>query len=272
MPLSPPRSIMKHLCTDTSQHWGGISDALGGFLQKRTSITLGKALSRGCNATVYAAEKNTNGLEVVVKAFQGSAHRDFSAELRALKLLGDHPNIVQLMEHHVEETTNISFIFMAPLGQFDLHTLMCSVDSPGKCDEVHSVILGSMHGLMHVHDRGLVHRDVKPENVVCVKGFSPPSFLDGILIDFNLTCNEGMMVSPAGTLIYSAPEVLASIKSRSRLRALKTQDSWSMGKIFEVAVKTRCDSELDASVRAGFMTRDPGDRLTVGEALEIVSR
>lgn len=266
---------MEHLADlgmDTSKHWAGISNSLGGFLQKRTSIILGKELSRGCNAAVYAAKKKTNGLEVVVKAFSGRARRDCSVEMRALKLLGDHPNIVQLMEHYVEEITNISFIFLAPLGQFDLHTLMCSVDSPGKCDDVHSVILGSMHGLLHVHDRGLVHRDVKPENVVCVKGFSPSSFLDGILIDFNLTCNEGKMVSPAGTLVYAAPEVLASIKSKSYIRALKTQDSWSMGKIFEVAAVTRCDSELDASVRAGFMSREPEDRLTVGEALEIVSR
>ncbi len=56
--------------------------------------------------------------------------------------------------------------------------------------------------LAEVHDRGLVHRDVKPGNILL------PARGGAVLIDFGLAVRVGGDESQAGTLRYAAPEQL----------------------------------------------------------------
>ena len=65
------------------------------------------------------------------------------------------------------------------------------------------ILQGSLLGLAAAHQRGVVHRDYKPENVL-VNG-------DGIskLTDFGIAARTGDRPFPAGTLLYAAPEQMA---------------------------------------------------------------
>jgi len=67
------------------------------------------------------------------------------------------------------------------------------------------VMKGLLAALAHMHERGLVHRDVKPENVMLEKSTSTPK-----LTDFGLCThlsNRTEMVRRCGSLGYVAPEV-----------------------------------------------------------------
>ncbi len=58
-------------------------------------------------------------------------------------------------------------------------------------------------GLAAVHAAGIVHRDVKPENVIIEEGSGRP-----VLIDFGIASKYRVEEEPAGTPAYLAPEVI----------------------------------------------------------------
>lgn len=64
-------------------------------------------------------------------------------------------------------------------------------------------------GLAHAHDRGIVHRDVKPANVLLTDDGQPMLLDFGVSADLKQRANE----APGGTVPYMAPEQLAHLFS-----------------------------------------------------------
>ncbi len=88
---------------------------------------------------------------------------------------------------------------------------------------------GVLSALAHIHARGIVHRDVKPENLIVRRG---DGHLETVLIDFGLALSAGANRAgeASGTLPYIAPEVLAGAAADPRA------DLFALGMVlFEVA-------------------------------------
>jgi serine/threonine protein kinase len=84
-------------------------------------------------------------------------------------------------------------------------------------------------GLAHAHERGIVHSDLKPANVLVTDEGQP------MLLDFNLAVDttrhiEGRKAFIGGTLPYMAPEHLESFRG-GPARADHRSDLWSLGVI-----------------------------------------
>ena len=102
--------------------------------------------------------------------------------------------------------------------------------------ETVSIIRDLARGLNYLHGLGVVHRDIKPQNILCVKdNVSQVKLCDFDLsyipTDFKSTTIPNLM-SPVGTLDFMPPEIvniLITDSDESILCYTKSCDMWSLG-------------------------------------------
>lgn len=91
-------------------------------------------------------------------------------------------------------------------------------------DLAHKYFCQLINGVEYLHSKGIVHRDVKPENLLLNDNDQIKIADFGLATLFQYRGNERMLTSPCGTAPYVAPEVL----SKSEYKAQPT-DIWSCG-------------------------------------------
>lgn len=143
------------------------------FGQYRTTETIGT----GALASIYKATQEPLGRTVAIKALktQIAATSSFGEQLdREAKILADlvHPNIVLLLESGKTESGR-PFLVLEHIDGPSLHDLFelkgKSKDPQKRRLDVASALAiacGICAGLEHVHARGVVHRDIKPGNIL----------------------------------------------------------------------------------------------------------
>jgi eukaryotic-like serine/threonine-protein kinase len=98
--------------------------------------------------------KGTKGQEATARRF----HREVEA---AAKLI--HPNIVTAFD--ADEADGVSFLVMEFVDGVDLSTLV-KLEGPLPVDMAIDCILQTARGLEYAHIKGVVHRDIKPRNLL----------------------------------------------------------------------------------------------------------
>jgi serine/threonine protein kinase len=181
-------------------------------LDQRIGTELGgyrivEQIGQGGSSVVYRAEHVRLGRPAALKLFSpGPGQDDFSERfLRESRLAAslDHPNLVPI--HQAGEAEGVLFIAMRYVEGTDLRALL---EQEGPLEPERAVALCEQiaGALDAAHRRGLVHRDVKPANVL----------LDGevhaYLADFGLTKQTSSISGLTGTgelvgtVDYVAPE------------------------------------------------------------------
>jgi len=148
-----------------------------------------EVLGRGAMGSVFRA-RHVSGAAVAVKVLdredpmQDALFRD---EVRAVAAL-DHPNIVQVHDHGRAPTGRPWLAMeLVEAGALDLR------ERPWP--EVERVLADLLDGLAHAHARGVLHRDLKPDNVLMAEAAR--------LADFGLA---GRLGAAYGSPAYMAPE------------------------------------------------------------------
>eukprot|EP00747_Dinoflagellata_sp_TGD_P211493 gnl/TRDRNA2_/TRDRNA2_84737_c0_seq1.p1 gnl/TRDRNA2_/TRDRNA2_84737_c0~~gnl/TRDRNA2_/TRDRNA2_84737_c0_seq1.p1 ORF type:complete len:674 (-),score=114.65 gnl/TRDRNA2_/TRDRNA2_84737_c0_seq1:67-2088(-) len=152
------------------------------------------------------------GTKRVLKTCTGRGNRamqQLSNEIRILSRL-DHPNIVRLCEY----TTDASQLcaVLEHLSGGDCGQLVRQGGKPIEEGFAAKLISQLFLALAHIHARGVVHCDVKPENMVLSRPLSASGALDCKLIDFGLAGRTDQPMpggGPSGTPAYMSPEVVA---------------------------------------------------------------
>jgi serine/threonine-protein kinase len=209
-------------------------------------------VGEGGMGTVYQAVdtrlRRTVALKLVRRRHGDAAQSSgrLLAEARAAAAL-DHPNICTM--HEVGETERGPFIAMAHYSGETLDRVVRrGALSIGVAIDYATQIA---RGLGAAHDRGIIHRDVKPANIILTA--------DGVvkLLDFGIArfADDGIAffdVTP-GTIAYMSPEQLMARPSDSRT------DLWSLGVVlYELCTGARPfhGTDVDATVRA-IVREDP---------------
>jgi serine/threonine-protein kinase len=122
----------------------------------------------GGMATVYKARDNVLGRTVAVKVLREQYVHDaqfvarFRREAQAAANLA-HPNIVNVYD--VGQDGDLHYIVMEFIAGDNLKALI-KRSAPLSIDRAVSVAIQMLAGLEYAHRSGLIHRDVKPQNVV----------------------------------------------------------------------------------------------------------
>ncbi|MGM0443542.1 MAG: serine/threonine protein kinase [Fibrobacterota bacterium] len=180
-----------------------------GALKRIGNFRIIRHLGKGGMGDVYCAVQEPLGRKVALKLLMNTgntpetAQARFETEARAISRL-EHNNIVSLYDYGVEQ--GLSYFSMQYIEGDNLAALI-----PRKGLSVRTVLDYSRQicrGLLYAHRKGIIHRDVKPQN---------------ILIDKNNTCNitdfgiarlfRGKRVTQAGMAVgtpeYMSPEQAA---------------------------------------------------------------
>jgi serine/threonine-protein kinase len=228
-------------------------------------------LGHGGMATVYGARDLKLDRDVAIKlladnfAGDDEIRKRFSREARLAAKL-DHPNIVQVFD--VGEDDGRPFIVME---QVDGGTLGDRLDGRRKSIPGTEALrlLGQLcEGLGHAHSKKLVHRDIKPQNLLLRSS-------DGCLkiTDFGIArvAEETTRLTQAGKVIgterYMAPEQLSDGKITPAV------DVYACGVVADELLPQSRPPELREIVER-CLREDPAERFTdarsLGEALATV--
>jgi eukaryotic-like serine/threonine-protein kinase len=180
-------------------------------------------LATGAMATVWRGVHRPTALPVAVKVMTAAKARSpgyvlaFGYEVEAIARL-DHPGIVRVYDHGalpaaVAAATEGVLAAGSPYLVMELAQggSLVDVGQPSDWRTLGELLLALLEALGHAHARGVVHRDLKPGNVLCdARAGAPPRYL---LTDFGIAhalAGEAPRMHPgwasSGTPPYMAPE------------------------------------------------------------------
>jgi hypothetical protein len=174
-----------------------------GEIRLRDRYTLGPPISSGAMGAVYRARDHEVAEEVAIKRLLDTRHAArFTVEARLLSQLR-HPRVVRVIDHFQDETG--MYLVMQLVRGTDLRRLLSERGEPGlTVTEAVEHTRQACDALQYVHDQQIVHRDVKPENLILSE--------DGVvLVDFGIARQidaDHTGTIGIGTPRFMAPEVL----------------------------------------------------------------
>src|SRR3954452_5526923 len=178
-------------------------------------------LGRGGMGEVYRATDLTLGQSVALKFLPEEASRNqrllerFHGEVRVARLVS-HPNVCRVYD--IGEIEGMPFISMEYVDGEDLASLLLRIGRL-PADKAVETSRKLCAGLTAAHDRGVIHRDLKPQNIMINKRG------EVVIMDFGLAAISDQLSGAEirnGTPAYMAPEQLkgAGVTARSDLYAL----------------------------------------------------
>ena len=187
---------------------------------------VGECIGKGAQAIVYQATSKGSGLSAAIKIVSKDQlcrknEMRIRREIRILKQVC-HPNVLRLYDSF--ETSERFYLITEALTEGTLLTYLKQEDFQPSESFAKSIIRDLATGLLYLHSHHILHRDIKPDNVMLRKNNA--GVLEAVLIDFGLSCFLGpnqTSTEPVGTLKYAAPEILARQPYGDKV------DCWSLG-------------------------------------------
>ncbi len=193
-----------------------------------------KKLGEGTYAVVYLGTQLSTNREVAIKEIKTEGFKDGldMSAIREVKYLQEmkHPNIIELIDVFSDSKQNLNLVLEVLPGDLEKVLRDKSIVIGGI--DVKRWLLMILRGVYHCHKNGILHRDLKPNNLL----MDPMGNLK--IADFGLARNLNQsyekLTSNVVTRWYRAPELLFGARYYTG-----AVDVWAVGTIFaEMMLRT----------------------------------
>jgi serine/threonine-protein kinase len=224
-----------------------VQDRIGQLVAEKYQLV--RLLGMGGMGAVYEARNTWTRRRVAIKFLKPelTAHPDaaarFAQEAQSATAIA-HPNIVDVLDMGRDPTDGALFIVQEFLAGGTLRELLSLSGGRLPLDEAMDVAIPVMGALAAAHASGVVHRDVKPENIFLMESTAGRPLPK--LIDFGISkvLGGGAVAQETGTGVamgtprYMSPEQLRGDKSIDG-----RCDVWAMGIVLYEMLAGRCPYE-----------------------------
>jgi serine/threonine protein kinase len=163
--------------------------------------TLKRGIARGGFGEVYYALSDA-GKEVAVKLLQHNLDIELRGVQQCLNLR--HANLVTIFDVKTDADGD-HWVVMEYIGGQTLEQVLQALNGPMRIEQIERWLVGLTGGLAYLHDRGIVHRDIKPGNIFWDQGSIKLG--DVGLSKFMAPSRRSAHTESVGTVYYMAPEV-----------------------------------------------------------------
>ena len=164
----------------------------------------------GSSGAVFYAHRDGKmySIKIVLGERNIRTECEFRAETEAMQAM-DHPNIIKMYDFG--ELEGHRYIIMEYVERGTLHGMMQEYTFNEQ--SVANTMVMLCDGLSHVHEKGFIHRDIKPDNIMIAEDWTPK------IMDFGLAVNTKdpqYGYTAVGSKGYAAPEVASDPKNIDR--------------------------------------------------------
>ena len=192
----------------------------------------GNILGKGSYGIVYKAVDVTDRSDIAAKSIDGEKHPKVFKDNRQNLLGLNHGNIIKILElYQIEKTF---WMMMEFCNHGDLNDFFRK-----KNPDIHTkvaIINGIAQGIAYLHREDIIHRDIKPDNILMASEFPPIPKLTDFDLSKSLSTPSETMHSNVGSLAFRAPEFFNRV---GKLRYHRNVDIFSAGLTFLAMIQVK---------------------------------
>jgi serine/threonine protein kinase len=210
--------------------WKEFLEKVGIQTNFETKFTMHEMLGKGSCSPVYRIVHNETKISFACKVFKKSNLMDSSLSLKGLineinilQTVKNHPNILYLEEIH-ECEKNVYLITEYIQGKKIFQNRLSY-----KLHEICNIVESLLSALVFLKSKGILHRDIKPDNLLLKYKDKSLSLNEVKIIDFGLATfisDQDHIYNKCGTVGYIAPEIL---NSSNNCKLTVAADMYSLG-------------------------------------------